>query len=115
MESGRLHEMRAVIARGKRWDLAFAIVGIVCLMVGLLTVAALFVDMAIKGLPRLSVDFFTSFPSRRPESAGILSAWVGSTLVMLSESSGFVRLISATPAGYEKIDRPARHVVVAGP
>jgi phosphate transport system permease protein len=39
--------------------------------------------MAIKGLPRLDWDFFTSFPSRRAAQAGILSAWVGSTLVML--------------------------------
>jgi phosphate transport system permease protein len=51
-------------------------------MVGILTFAALFADMAIKGLPRLDLDFFTHFPSRRPGQAGILSAWVGSTLVM---------------------------------
>jgi phosphate transport system permease protein len=31
---------------------------------------------------RLDWDFFTSFPSRRAANAGILSAWVGSTLVM---------------------------------
>ena len=93
MESARIHEMRAVIARGRRWDLAFAIVGIACLMIGLLTVAALFVDMALKGLPRLSPEFFTTFPSRRPESAGILSAWVGSTLVMV------VTAVTAVPLG----------------
>ena len=93
MESGRIREIRAVIARGRRWDLTFAIVGIVCLMIGLLTVAALFIDMAVKGLPRLSVEFFTNFPSRRPESAGILSAWVGSTLVMV------VTAVTAVPLG----------------
>jgi phosphate transport system permease protein len=81
-----MHErarIQAAIARGKHRDMAFAVVGLLCLMIGLLTVAALFVDMAVRGLPRLSADFFTSFPSRRAESAGILSAWVGSTLVML--------------------------------
>jgi phosphate transport system permease protein len=59
-------------------------VGMLALMIGVLTFAALFVDMAIDGLPRLSSDFFTNFPSRRPGQAGILSAWVGSTLVMLT-------------------------------
>jgi len=52
--------------------------------VGVLTFAALFVDMALDGLGRLSWEFFTNFPSRRPGQAGILSAWVGSTLVMLT-------------------------------
>jgi len=60
------------------------LVGVVALMIGVLTFAALFVDMALDGLGRLSWDFFTNFPSRRPGQAGILSAWVGSTLVMLT-------------------------------
>jgi phosphate transport system permease protein len=60
------------------------LVGVLALMIGVLTFAALFVDMAVDGLGRLSWDFFTNFPSRRPGQAGILSAWVGSTLVMLT-------------------------------
>jgi phosphate transport system permease protein len=60
------------------------LVGVVALMIGVLTFVALFVDMALDGLGRLSWDFFTNFPSRRPGQAGILSAWVGSTLVMLA-------------------------------
>jgi phosphate transport system permease protein len=60
------------------------LVGVLALMIGVLTFAALFVDMAMDGLGRLSWEFFTSFPSRRPGQAGILSAWVGSTLVMLT-------------------------------
>ena len=93
MDSARIQDIRAVIRRGKRWDLIFAVIGIACLMIGLLTVAALFVDMAMKGLPRLSSDFFMNFPSRRAESAGILSAWVGSTLVMV------VTAVTAVPLG----------------
>jgi len=38
--------------------------------------------MAVNGVGRLGWDFFTHFPSRRAAQAGILSAWVGSTLVM---------------------------------
>ncbi|MEX2239690.1 MAG: phosphate ABC transporter permease PstA [Burkholderiales bacterium] len=79
-----LAEIRALIASHKRWDLVFAAIGVIALMIGVLTFTALFVDMAIKGVPRLDWDFFTSFPSRRAGQAGILSAWVGSTLVMLT-------------------------------
>jgi phosphate transport system permease protein len=61
----------------------FGVVGLVALMIGVLTFAVLFADMAIRGVPRLDPDFFTSFPSRRAGQAGILSAWVGSTLVMV--------------------------------
>jgi phosphate transport system permease protein len=68
----------------KRWDAAFAVVGMVALMIGVLTFLTLFIEMAITGVPRLDLDFFTNFPSRRPAQAGILSAWVGSTLVMLT-------------------------------
>ena len=73
-----------LIAARKRWDTVFAVVGVVALMIGVLTFLALFVEMAITGVPRLDLDFFTSFPSRRASQAGILSAWVGSTLVMLA-------------------------------
>ena len=48
-----------------------------------LTLAALFLQMVIDGFPRLTADFFTNFPSRRAGQSGILSAWVGSLLVML--------------------------------
>ncbi len=86
-------EIRALITRHKRWDLVFALVGVFALMVGVLTFASLFAGMAIDGAHRLSWDFFTNFPSRRPEQAGILSAWVGSTLVML------VTAVAAVPVG----------------
>src|SRR5256885_14864304 len=76
-------EIRALILKHKRWDLIFATIGVLALMVGVLTFASLFAGMAIDGAHRLSLDFFTNFPSRRPEQAGILSAWVGTTLVMI--------------------------------
>jgi phosphate transport system permease protein len=75
--------MKDLIRRRKRWDTIFMVCGLAALMVGVLTFTALFVDMALDGAGRLSWDFFTSFPSRRPGQAGILSAWVGSVLVML--------------------------------
>ena len=86
-------EIRALIVKHKRWDLIFATIGVLALMVGVLTFASLFAGMAIDGAHRLSPDFFTNFPSRRPEQAGILSAWVGTTLVMV------VTAVTAVPLG----------------
>ena len=93
MAATDLDRIRALIASHKRWDTAFAVLGFLALMVGVLTFVALFLDMAVKGLPRLSYEFFTSFPSRHAEHAGILSAWVGSTLVMV------VTALVAVPLG----------------
>jgi phosphate transport system permease protein len=75
--------IRDIIARHKRWDFVFGVIGLIALLIGVLTFTALFVDMAIDGVPRLNLEFFTSFPSRRASQAGILSAWIGSTLVMI--------------------------------
>jgi phosphate transport system permease protein len=77
------YAVRALIRRAKRWDVVFVAVGIVALMIGFATFLALFLDMLVDGWSRLSPEFFTSFPSRRAGQAGILSAWVGTTLVML--------------------------------
>jgi phosphate transport system permease protein len=92
-ETAKLREIRALIAAHKRWDLMFAMLGVAALMIGVLTFLALFLDMLIDGAPRLTWDFFTSFPSRKPDQAGILSAWVGSTMVML------VTIATAVPLG----------------
>lgn len=81
--SSRTEDLRTMIRAHKRWDMLFGLLGILALMVGILTLAALFAGMAIEGIPRLSAEFFTNFPSRKAAQAGILSAWVGSVLVML--------------------------------
>lgn len=76
-------EIRGMIARHKRWDVIFGLVGLLCLAIGLMTFATLFVDMLLDGYTRLKPEFFTEFPSRRASQAGILSAWVGTIMVML--------------------------------
>jgi phosphate transport system permease protein len=91
-----LTAIRKLIASHQRWDHVFALCGLVALMVGVLTFAALFVDMAIQGVPRLNWEFLTNFPSRHPAQAGILSAWVGSCLVMLVTACFAVPLGVAT-------------------
>lgn len=81
--SDRTAKIRAIIKSHKRWDIVFGLVGLAAITLAILTLVALFVQMTIDGLPRLSSEFFTSFPSRRAGEAGILSAWVGSFLVMI--------------------------------
>jgi phosphate transport system permease protein len=93
MTAEPLQDLRAIIARRKLWDALFAILGLLSLLVGVITLLALIIDMTIDGMPRLSWQFFVSFPSRKPEQAGILSAWVGTSLVML------VTAIAAVPLG----------------
>ncbi len=64
-------------------DFAFAFLALMLLSFALITLLALILDLATTGLPRVSGAFLTSFPSRFPEKAGILSAWVGTLCVML--------------------------------
>lgn len=80
-------------ARRKFYDAAFAIMGLLATFIGLITLSALFIDLASDGGSRLSWTFLSSFPSRFPRQAGILSAWVGTTLVML------VTALTAVPLG----------------
>lgn len=77
-----LAALRRGIRRRRAGDRLFALLGWACLTAALLVLAALLVDLAADALPHLRWDFLTSFPSRRPERAGILSAWVGSLAVM---------------------------------
>ncbi len=85
--------LKAVIARAKRNELVFSVLGFLALSTGVLTFVALFGSMMYEGVSRLSPDFFVNFPSRRAGEAGILSAWVGTCLVML------VTALVAVPLG----------------
>jgi phosphate transport system permease protein len=91
--ASRTESIRALIRKHKRWDRLFAVIGLLAMMVGVLTLVALFAEMVIDGAARLNLDFFTSFPSRRAGQAGILSAWIGSILVMI------VTALFAVPVG----------------
>lgn len=59
-------------------DRIFSVVALVCTWIGLLVLAWLLIDVLIDGLPAVNWNFLTSFPSRKPEQAGLLSALVGS-------------------------------------
>ena len=96
MERHERQGLHRLIVSRKRWDVIFALVGILALMLTLMTFVALFAHMASQGWARLGVDFLMAFPSRDPEQAGILSAWVGSLLVMLVTAGAAIPLGVAT-------------------
>ncbi|EKT4441690.1 phosphate ABC transporter permease PstA [Xanthomonas euvesicatoria] len=73
----------AITRRARVSDLCFTVLGLLVLFLTLTILMALVADFVVDGAARLTPDFFTNFPSRRPESAGILSAWIGTCLVML--------------------------------
>ncbi|GBE74284.1 phosphate ABC transporter, inner membrane subunit PstA [Microcystis aeruginosa NIES-87] len=83
MEKEQLSNLRANIERRKLISTVFSGLGLLIIFVSTLILFILIAQMMIAGLPRITPQFFTSFPSRHPEEAGILSAWVGTLLVML--------------------------------
>src|SRR2546428_11737437 len=85
--------LQSAIARNRFVDSLFAILGLLAMLVGLVTLLALFLGLALDGWSRLTWRFFASYPSRFPVEAGILSAWVGTTTVM------FVTALTAVPIG----------------
>jgi phosphate transport system permease protein len=63
-------------------DRAFAILGLLGLLAALTALAALLFDIMSDGLPRLSWQFLTSYPSRRASAAGVFPALIGSLFVI---------------------------------
>ncbi|MFZ9956686.1 MAG: phosphate ABC transporter permease PstA [Flavobacteriales bacterium] len=63
-------------------DKAFQWFGIACTIFGLLVLAIFIGDIIAEGIARIDWKFLTSFPSKRPEKAGLYSAMMG-TLWML--------------------------------
>jgi phosphate transport system permease protein len=88
-----LEEVRAMIKRHKLNDYIFSVIGLIALMVGLITLMTLFVDLIYDGSAKFNLEFLSEYPSRRAAHAGLLSAWVGSVLVMT------VTFITAVPMG----------------
>ncbi|MBI4490907.1 MAG: phosphate ABC transporter permease PstA [Deltaproteobacteria bacterium] len=85
-------DIKTNLARRKMLDGLFSVIGLLAMLVGLVTLTALLMDLALNGGGRLSWQFFTSYPSRFASQAGILSAWVGTTLVMLVTAATAVPL-----------------------
>lgn len=85
--------LREGLSRRKLLDRIFVVLGLTVMLACLVVLAVLFIQLVRDGWPRFGIDFLTSFPSRRAENAGILAAWVGTSLIML------VTAICAVPVG----------------
>ena len=66
---------------------AFRVWGVLATLIGLGTLVALVGQLFHDGGARLTLEFFTSFPSSNPEHSGILSAWVGSIFVIITTAA----------------------------
>jgi phosphate transport system permease protein len=67
-----------------RWnERLFKITALGAIVFALGTLLLLLVDVLIGGLPRLTLQFLTSFPSRKPEIAGFAAAIAGSTYLII--------------------------------
>jgi phosphate transport system permease protein len=93
MNQNNLTKIRANINRRKLINSLFALIGIMIIAVAMIILLGLTLKMAFQGAERINPDFFTSFPSRRASRAGILPAWIGTSLVML------VTALAAIPLG----------------
>jgi len=88
-----LEQIRQGLSWRKQLDKVFIALGMALLFGCLAILAILFFDLVRDGASRFGWDFFTSFPSRKAENAGILSAAVGTMLIMV------VTALVALPVG----------------
>ena len=68
--------------RSPWWELGFCVLALTLTWSSLALLGILFGSALARGATRLSWQFLTSYPSRFPEKAGILSAWVGTCWVI---------------------------------
>jgi len=79
-------------------DLIFKLLGAIAVFLVVTFLFAVAIDLLIDGWSRIiDPKFYTSYPSRFPEEAGILSAWVGTIYVM--GGAIFWALLLGIPAG----------------
>jgi len=78
---------------------AFFVLSLLAVILPLLLLLALVSGLAIKALPRLQLEFLSSYPSRRAESAGILPGLVG-TLYMVGLTTAMALPVGVGAAIY---------------
>ncbi|MBI3607584.1 MAG: phosphate ABC transporter permease PstA [Nitrospirae bacterium] len=76
-------DLRHMLRLRRGTEFVFKFVAVAALLIALGSLATLLIDAFLDGAGRLSWQFLTSFPSRRPEEAGILSSLVGTVYLIL--------------------------------
>jgi phosphate transport system permease protein len=89
----QLEQIRRDVEKRKVFDKLFVILGLLVMLVCLATLFIMFAKLVSDGSERFTWDFLANYPSRHAERAGILAAWVGTSLVML------VTALVAVPVG----------------
>ncbi len=74
--------IQRVIAAQRRNEIIFTVIAWMAMSIALVTLGMLLFDALSDGLRRLNWQFLTSFPSRKPERAGIYAALYGSIFVV---------------------------------
>ena len=87
-----LRKQEARASRRRSIDRWFGRIGLLFTIGTLGVLAILLLNLAASGLTRIDWQFILSFPSRRAAEAGILSAWVGTILLMIVTASVAVPL-----------------------
>ncbi len=89
-------DFRRQLENRKRLGAAFSVVAFAATVLGLIVLAVLLIDVFVKGQGWLDWQFLTSYPSRKPAEAGILSPLVGSLwLVALTALFSFPVSVAA--------------------
>ncbi len=92
-KSTEKERLRRRLVQRRRRDRAFAFAGLAVMAGAFVVLLALLGQLVYDGMGRISWQFFTSYPSRFAYHAGILSAWIGTVLVML------LTALTAVPLG----------------
>ncbi|RLJ70958.1 phosphate ABC transporter membrane protein 2 (PhoT family) [Hydrogenivirga caldilitoris] len=91
-------DVNSYISGVKRKDLLFRFLGALAVFFVITFLFAVAIDLLIDGWSKITdPKFYTSFPSRKAERAGILSAWVGTIYVM--GGAIFWSILLGIPAG----------------
>jgi phosphate transport system permease protein len=77
-------DAESLVRNARRSDGGFEIIGLAVLVVTMIVLLMLIVDFMVDGLARIDLDFLINYPSRRPAQAGILSAWIGTVMLMVT-------------------------------
>lgn len=86
------------IKKVKFSDKFFELFGLFCIFLVMTFLFAVCLDLLLDGLVRIKdKNFYLSFPSRFPQEAGILSAWVGTIYVMAGAT--FWAIVLGVPTG----------------
>ncbi len=93
---------------GKSAEHAFRAICLLALMLPLALLAVLIIDVLRDAWPRLSWDFITSFPSRRPALAGIKAALAGTAYLMVLTAIIAIPLGLGAAIYLEEYARPGR-------